>query len=138
MGKDEEEGREELRRMLDDDGVDFGDILAAVIEHCGEDRREEVDEVLRSLGEDMRGRRGYRAWARDRLEMRDSRRAADARRARDEPEPFPGRPRPGGTMDPIVEGEDRRRLAGDMAYDAARGESSPSGLFRLPRVLRHY
>jgi len=37
------------------------------------------------------------------------------RRARDEPEPFPGRPRAGGEPDPVKGGGDRRRLGADSA-----------------------
>jgi hypothetical protein len=51
------------------------------------------------------------------------------RRASDEPEPFPGRPNPGGSQDPIFDkywrkpGEDRRRAEDRrrFAHDAASG-----------------
>jgi hypothetical protein len=104
--------------MLDDPDVDFGDILAAAIEHAPDHKQEEIHEALRELTEDQRG---PRSWAADRLERRQlgqDIRLRDGRRfGRDEPEPFPGRPRPGGGMDPIS-GEDRR-LAGDMAFDSS-------------------
>jgi|SRR5208282_6164110 len=153
LGRDQEEdGRQELRELLDDPNADFGDIIAAAIEHAQNDpeKAEEVHEALREIAED---RRGPRSWAADRMERRRigkdmrARRAKDARRARDEPPPFEGRPRPGGGMDPISggrlfdpdrdygrsgeEGQDRRTAA-DMALDArARQDSNFAHFARL-------
>jgi hypothetical protein len=143
FGFDEADRSEELRKMLDDPELDAGDLVAALIEHVPEDKMEDLYQSLGELGQD---RRGPRSWARDRLERRAivkdmrERRARDRRLGRDEPEPFSGRPRPGGEVDPIFAGlddrgwpvenfrrsdadrqideaADRRRLGSDMAMD---------------------
>jgi hypothetical protein len=135
---DEEAGSAELREMLDDKEINIGDLIAAAIEYAPNSGQEELYSSLRQLGED---KRGPRAWARDRLERRKLGKDMRARRARDqseteaagyhpdnsysrdEPEPFSGRPRPGGSMDPVrpdFEGLDRRRLGSDMALDGRR------------------
>jgi hypothetical protein len=67
MGRDEEEGREELNSMLGDPDVSAGELIAALIEHCPEDKEVDLHNALKELSED---RRGPRAWARDRLERR--------------------------------------------------------------------
>jgi hypothetical protein len=120
MGRDEEEGRQELRDLCDDPDCNFGDLLAAAIQAASPEQQQEVSSALREMGED---RRGSHSWARDRLERRRLGRDIRARRlGRDEPEPFPGRPRPGGS-DPMIygwedEAADRRpRPAHDMAMD---------------------
>jgi hypothetical protein len=116
IGKDAE-----IRDMLDDEDADFGDLVAACIDAAPPEHQAEVFEALREMGED---RRGPRSWAADRLERRSLRRASDARlkrMGRDDPVPFKGMPETGGGM---VEGEDRRRMAGDAAL--AR---SPHGRF---------
>jgi hypothetical protein len=66
-GRDEE-GSEQLREMLDDPDLDFGDLIAVAIEHAPEDRQEDLYEALRQIGE---GRRGPRSWARDRRHRMD-------------------------------------------------------------------
>jgi hypothetical protein len=127
MGRDEEEADnlQEIKDMLSDGDLDYGDLIAAAVEYCPENRREELHRALGEMGEDSRQGRSHRSWARDRLERR--RLGHDVRGARrlgrDDPEPFPGRPRPGGTMDPIA--GDRRRMAGDAAIG-----SSPDAMFR--------
>jgi hypothetical protein len=149
MGKDEEEeGREELREMLDDPEVTAGDLLAALIAHVPEEKAEELHEALSSLGEDMRARRGYHSWARDRLEMRRHGKDRAARRARDGepgcpggPEHFGGEPLRGGGMEPFDrdDASDRRgRGAHDLAMDSARAPRilAPSGLYTMPSFRR--
>ena len=150
MGRDEE-GGEELREMLSDQDASPSEMLAALIQYAPEDRQEELYQALNELASD---RRGAHAWAADRLERRRlgrdmrERRARDRRLGRDDPEPFPGRPRPGGGMDPFDDrgypvenfsrseadrqireagGLDRRRMGSDaMALDGR----SPNAVMR--------
>jgi len=75
MGCDEEEGREEIREMLDDPDVSAGEVIAALIKHCPEEQAEDLHHSLREMSADSRG---HRAWARDKLERR--RYTKDARR----------------------------------------------------------
>jgi hypothetical protein len=156
FGYDQEndEGTAQLRQMLDDDELDVADLIACAVEYAPEHKREGLHQALHELGED---RRGPRSWARDRLERRKlskdmrERRARDRRLGKDDPEPFVGRPRPGGGMDPVrpdFEGlDDRgypienfgrsdadrqireaggtdRRMGRDMAMDRGRGGSA--------------
>jgi hypothetical protein len=129
---DEEAGAEQLRKMLDDDDLDLGDLIAAAIEHCPESKEMEVYDAVRSLSEDARG---PRSWARDRLERRSlsrdmrERRARDKRLGRDlEADQFTD----GGYYSRPIEnfgrseadkqireaaGQDRRRMGSDMAMD---------------------
>jgi len=131
-GRDQkEEGRRELRELLDDPDCSFADILAAAIEHCPPDKAEELYSALREIGED---RRSPHQWARGRLERRqltkDMRRnGRDQRYGRDEPPPFEGRPRPGGTMDPIAGG----RLYDPSAIIPAIG-ATPATPARAPKA----
>ena len=122
-----------ISALKDDPDADAGDVLAAVIADCDPDQIVELTGALRDIVASLERGGDLARWSEDRRFLHDGRRkhGRDGRRvSRDEPEPFPGRPRPGGEMDPI-EGEDRRRhMAGDMVYDRL-----PSGL-RLPRVQR--
>jgi len=125
-GRDEEEqeeGRREIREMLDS-GVPADEIVAALVEGCPDSEREDLNSALTALAEDMRySRRSPRQWAADHRERKRYAARDRARRARDGepgypggPEGFGGMPERGGTMRPL-EGEDRRRMAGDMAFD---------------------
>ena len=139
-GRDQEEeaGREEIRQMLDDPDVEAGELIAALVEHCPEDQREGVVAALRELTED---RRGPRAWARDKLEMRrlsrDARRhGRDRRMGRDFGPENLTEP---GSASPIEEfrPEGDRRTAMDssrMAFD--RGTSYSSFAKRFPGAAR--
>jgi hypothetical protein len=142
LGRDEEEGHQELRALCDDPDCDFGDLLAAAIYAASPEQHQEVHEALRELGQD---RRGPRSWAADRLERRrlgrDMReRAQDPRLGRDDPPPFSGRPNVGGGMDPFNDrpienfgrsedlygGLDRRRMGADaMAMDGRVPSAGP-------------
>jgi hypothetical protein len=85
LGRDQEEGLEELHEMLDDPEVSAGELIAALIELCPPEKEEELHGALREMGEDRR--RGPRGWARDKLERRrlgkDARRGRDRRMGRD-------------------------------------------------------
>lgn len=122
MGRDQETDiAEELHRMIDDPEASLGDVIAAVVEAAGDDpdKQVEINQALSDVAEDRRRGRSPRQWAADRRERRLAARDGRARRARDNPPAFEGRPNPGGELDPLArrEGEDRRRMAGDMAYD---------------------
>jgi hypothetical protein len=119
FGRDEiDEGfRRELRDMTDDPNIDFGDLLAFIIENAPDEKQPEIYTALGELGEDVRRGRGHRSWAADRLERRRYARDRVARGGRDDPPEFPGRPRPGGEIDPAG-ATDRRPVAADMAFDS--------------------
>jgi hypothetical protein len=135
MGRDQEEGLEELHEMLDDPNVTAGELLAALIEHAPPDKEEDLHNALREMGED---RRGYRSWAKDRLE----RRALDRGMRRHRPPAGrdfgPENLTQSGSSRPVEEffatsshgsgssNDWRPRSAADMAYDRA---------LRSPRVL---
>jgi len=137
LGRDEEEdGRREIREMLDE-GAPADEIVAALVAGCPDDERADLHSALSEIATDIRAGNSYRAHARDRLERRRLSRDQRRRLGRDDPEPFPGRPNTGGSMDPI-EGEDRRRRMGtdSMAFD----RSSEAEFYRrfpnAPRVTR--
>jgi hypothetical protein len=139
LGKDEEEeGRQDLHEMIDDPETSAGEIVAAIIDQCPDEERESLHEVLSEVANDIRSGNSYRAHARDRMVRR--RLSKDARLRRrvggDDPPPFSGMPRTGGEMEPLDrrEGEDRRRMAGDMAFD--RGTSSLEAFHRRFPMLR--
>jgi hypothetical protein len=100
-------------------------------EEDGEDHefRHHRDEHLRLENEAAEhDRRGDRRAAHDARKMASWHLGAAAssrrRRARDEPEPFPGRPRPGGEMDPLTRDRarrvvDRLRRVDDSAHGRA-------------------
>jgi hypothetical protein len=126
--------KDSLKRLCDDEEpLDPADVLEAL---AGAGDPEFAAELHRAAKEITNDARGARAWAADRRALRranDVMRPRKPRRfGRDEPEPFPGRPRPGGSMDPIRgEGEDRRRYAGDMAYDRGRAETPRDRFARM-------
>jgi hypothetical protein len=130
MGRDE--GEEELHQMLDDPDVTAGELIAALIEHCPQDREEELHGALQELAAD---RRGHRAWARDRLERRALDRGLRRHRppaGRDfGPENLtqPGSSHSIEEFFPTSSHDWRPRTASDMAFDAAR--RSPRPLTRL-------
>lgn len=110
FGSDQEEGEELLSEMLSEG--DIADRIAQIIESAPEHQQEALSEALREMGED---RRGPRSWARDRLmRAKDARRYNRDRRryGKDNPADFEGMPKTG------TSGEDRRRMAGDSAYDS--------------------
>jgi hypothetical protein len=134
----EEDCRDAMRRAADAETLDpeeLKDVLEAIAQHAPE----VMAEVQHEMAADGRGPRG---WSRDRAERRRAedtlRRARDARfmRARrmgaDDPPPFEGMPRTGGSMVRDMEnvgfrrdeswpenGEDRRRShAYDLAMDS--------------------
>src|SRR5690349_15254093 len=67
LAYDQEEGMEELKEMLDDGDVDFGDLIAAAVEYAPEGKQDQALAAMREMAHDSRG---PRAWARDRLERR--------------------------------------------------------------------
>jgi hypothetical protein len=105
-------------------------LLLDLVEDLDDSACVEIAQLMRNLTGDSRG---LRRAARDERElgefrqidenheplptyMEDKLRGRDTRRmGRDEPPAFPGRPNPGGSMNPL-EGEDRRR---SLAHDAA-------------------
>lgn len=125
----EREARDAVRRALDAADFDPQDVIEALAEYYPG----EVGSAAREIGED---RGGPHRWARDRRERRaldaHLRRAGRTRRlgARDEPEEFPGMPRPGGSMVPLHRGEDYRHRGADHsrgrlgAFDMALGAGS--------------
>ena len=130
LGRDQEEGVEQLRQMLDDPDIDVADLVAAAVERCPEHQREDLHQALRELGED---RRGPRSWASDRLERRRlgrdmrERRARDRRLGRDfgpesmtenDSRPIEDFGRSEADRQ-IREVDDRRRMGADMAFDGS-------------------
>jgi hypothetical protein len=137
---DEEAGAEQLRKMLDDDDLDLGDLIAACIEHGPESKQQEVYDAVRSLSEDNRG---PRSWARDRLERRSlsrdmrDRRARDRRMGRDLDEPYADRFSGRGREEPI---ENFRRSEADKEIREAGGQDRcrmGADGFAMDGVLRY-
>jgi hypothetical protein len=122
MGKDEEEEQEELKEILNDPDAPFKARQSALMALCSED--EEVYPTVREIGED---RRGPHSYARDALEhYRSAKAARDKRRLGKDfgPENLTD-PNSLREMEQRSGAEDRRRLAGDMAYDTGgRGTCS--------------
>ena len=143
MGRDEDFDLEsELKDLKDDPESDVRDVLAAVVSSCDPDMLSELSSALREVVENIDRGGNLTQWSEDRRFVRDQRRrqAKDRRRlGRDDLEPRGSVPSSGierFASQPEYrreEGEDRRRMAGDvrMALDG-----SPSGVIRLPRVER--
>jgi len=137
-GRDENEpdARQEIHELIDDPEASPADVIAAVITNYPDDV--DLHEMLHEVAEDVRAGRSYRQHAADRLERRKIGKDARARRrlGRDDPDPFPGRPNTGGSMEPLDrrEGEDRHRRMGadSMAFD--RGTSLENFLHRFPAL----
>jgi hypothetical protein len=121
-------------RGLDDNPLTTAEEAMALIEElCGDLPEPEQEELADQLEEKLLADEPERAQDRKRRRAADARMGRRARRrlGRDAPEPFEGRPRPGGFMDPLdARAQDRvatrRQLHG---MDSAAGVPSFEELF---------
>jgi hypothetical protein len=135
--EDEMDFCEELRKLLERHELGSGDLRDAIellTTHVGDP--EMVDDIL----DDLRGTAGagavdrrhhHRAGDRRHVTRDGRRHEGDRRWGRDDPEPFPGRPRPGMGPEPgnvlhelVQEGEDRRRRRASDSRQRARAHDA--------------
>lgn len=135
--RDEEPSiEEELEQIFNDPEADLGDVIAMFADRFPE-RAPEFAAAVREIGDDARG---ISAWAKDKRETRRYGRDALRRHAarvngRDQTPPGVD---PKDAPQPVRQGEDRRRMAGDtMAYDISAAGSFAKrfpGAARIERI----
>jgi hypothetical protein len=126
--EEDREARDRMRRAMDSNDP------YEMIEELADQFPEEFARCAREIAEDRRGPRG---WARDKRELRAADRMLAARPrkfGRDEPEPFYGRPEPGGTMTGFSRRDDDRSLEN---FGERRGESRREELGAVDRRRAH-
>ena len=115
MGRDQAEGIEEVKKLLDDPNTDYGDLIATIIENAGEEKQMEIAQAIGEIAQD---KRGPRRWAADRSELRRARDAGTLEKFSSE-EDRRWEEEPG-------EARDRRR---GQAHDAVRRRDSAAAEF---------
>ena len=122
----------EERKMTPEEALD--DLRTAIVQMDPEEH-EELLELLQEVvadGDLAHWAGQERAQTPEEMGLREQGTDRRRRLGRDEPEPFPGRPRPGGRQDPLGRAQDRRRR---MAADALpRGVASTAT--RFPNAAR--